>query len=80
MPEFVDGGMIVALHLIGERQVARIEYPHLCAEQDQQSRRFLGYKPAERAFAQRPIEQQDARRWLIVAHAGARPGDRDAAI
>ncbi len=56
LPQLMDGGMIVALHLIGQRQVAWIKYPHLGAEQDQQPSRFLGREPAERAFAQRPVE------------------------
>src|SRR3546814_3810042 len=50
--------------LIGQRQIARIEYAHLGAEQDEQAGRLLHRKPAERTRAQRTIEQQDTRRWI----------------
>src|SRR3546814_7026806 len=54
----------LTLDLIGQRQIARIEYAHLGAEQDEQAGRLLHRKPAERTRAQRTIEQQDTRRWI----------------
>src|SRR3546814_16995026 len=64
LAQLMDCRMIVTLDLIGQRQIARIEYAHLGAEQDEQAGRLLHRKPAERPRAQRTIEQQDTRRWL----------------
>src|SRR3546814_6783376 len=64
LAQLMDCRMIVTLDLIGQRQIARIEYAHLGAEQDEQAGRLLHRKPAERTRAQRTIEQQDTRRWI----------------
>src|SRR3546814_3502879 len=64
LTQLMDCRMIVTLDLIGQRQIARIDYAHLGAEQDEQAGRLLHRKPAERTRAQRTIEQQDTRRWI----------------
>ncbi len=64
LAQFVDGGVVIGLHLIGQWQIAWVEYSHLGAEQDQQPCRFLDSKPAERPLAERTVEQQDARRMI----------------
>src|SRR3546814_17846846 len=48
LAQLMDCRMIVTLDLIGQRQIARIEYAHLGAEQDEQAGRLLHRKPAER--------------------------------
>src|SRR3546814_7408945 len=64
LAQLMDCRMIVTLDLIGQRQIARIEYAHLGAEQDEQAGRLLHRKPAERTRAQRTIAQPDTRRWI----------------
>ena len=56
-----SGGLRHAAH---HRQGHRIEDFHLGAEVLEDARRLVGQKAAERAFAQRAVQQQDARRMI----------------
>ncbi len=51
LPQFMHGGMIVVLHLIGQRQVGRIEDACLAAEILQQACRLLDREARVRAFS-----------------------------
>ena len=54
--------MIVAGVLVRERQGGRIEDARFTPEEAEQARRFFDAQPGKGPFAQRAIEQQDARR------------------
>ncbi len=60
--QFAHGGMVVALHLIGQRQVERVEDARFRPEETQQAYRLLGRQARIGAVAQRAVEQQYARR------------------
>jgi hypothetical protein len=70
LAQLVDRGVVVVGHLIGERELARVEDPRLRAEEAQKARRFLDGEPGERADTQGTIEQQDPRRRILGADAG----------
>ena len=74
LAQFVDGGMVIAADLIGQRQVRRIEDARLRPKQLEQTRRFLDREPRIGALAQRTVEKQNTGWRLIVAEASSRPG------
>src|SRR3546814_16237472 len=64
LAQLMDCRMIATLDLIGQRQIARIEYAHLVAEQDEQADRLTHRKPADRPSTQRTTPPKVTRRWI----------------
>ena len=71
--QFMHRRMIIAAHLVGERQIGRIKDAGLGAEQLQQARGLLCRQARKGALAQRPIEKQDSRGRPIIAESRRRP-------
>jgi hypothetical protein len=55
-------GVVLAAGRVDQRQPRRVEHPGVAAQGAQQARGFLGRQPAIGAFAQRAVQQQEARR------------------
>ncbi|MNT30774.1 hypothetical protein D3C72_1665840 [compost metagenome] len=70
--QFVDGGMIVVIDLIRQRQVGRIEDAGLAAHEAQKARGLLDAQAGKGPIPQRAIEQQDTRRMIVRAEAERR--------
>ena len=70
--KLMNGGMVVAWNLIGERQIRRVENARIGAEQLKQPRGFLDNEARIGSLSQGAVEQQNARRWLIVAETQCR--------
>ena len=67
--------MIVTGVLIGQRQGGRIENAGFASEEPEQTRRFLDTQARLGSFAQRSVEQQDARRRIERAKTQGWPLD-----
>ncbi len=67
LAQFVNSGMIVACRLVRQRKVRRIKDTCLGSKQPKQASRLLNAEARERALAKRPVEQENARRRLIVS-------------
>ena len=67
---------IVTGDLVGQRQGRRVEDPSFGAEKLKQARGFLDAEPRKGSFAQRSVEQQDARRRIARSQAQGWPSDR----
>ena len=72
LAQFVHGGMIIALHLVGQRQVGRVEDARFAPEKLQQPGSLFDGEAGVGAFAQASVQQQDARRRIEFAQAERR--------
>ena len=72
--------MIVAGHLIGQRQRRGIEDAGFTTEESQQAGRLLDAQPRIGAFPQATIEQQDTRRRIARAQPERGPVERLAPV